>query len=434
MNGVLDKFANSAFMKKLEDISMKLSGSPAFSAISNGMGGTMGLIMIGAVVQIVCVIGSTFFGWDVNGELYQTLYRPYQWTMGAMAIYMAFNMAHSYATNLGMNGVQNGFTSLICYFLVSVPLQVVQVGESTMTAINFDNFGSTGLFTAIIIALISVRVSKFIVDHNWIIRMPDVVPEGILNGFNSIIPAGVNIILWYGLSVVVMKTTGTTLSSLITYVLSIPMSVLISTPGMFVIMIMMQFFWFFGIHGTGVVFTAIMIPMFAAYMTNAELAAAGQPIIYDPVFLFSAVSIMGGTGNTLPLCIFGVRSKSEQIRAISKAALAPGIFNINEPVIFGYPIMYNPILFIPFLLNPLIIGVMYLIAWNFELIALPSVLLLTTMPIFMSTFMSTLDWKNVVFAVICLPILMAIWYPFYKIYEKQCIEKEALEAQELASE
>ena len=138
---VLERFAESRFMKYLESISMKLSGSPAFSAISNGMGGTMGLVMIGAIVQIICVVGTTFLGLDATGKLYQTLYRPYQWTMGAMALYMAFNMAYTYAKNLKLNGVQSGFTSLICYFLVSCPLMSVQVGETAMTVVNFDNFG-----------------------------------------------------------------------------------------------------------------------------------------------------------------------------------------------------------------------------------------------------------------------------------------------------
>lgn len=320
---VLERFAESRFMKYLESISMKLSGSPAFSAISNGMGGTMGLVMIGAIVQIICVVGTTFLGLDATGKLYQTLYRPYQWTMGAMALYMAFNMAYTYAKNLKLNGVQSGFTSLICYFLVSCPLMSVQVGETAMTVVNFDNFGATGLFTAIIIAMTTVRVTKFVTDHHWIIRMPDVVPEGILNSFNSIIPTAVNVIIWYGLAVILDTVTqgALTLSGAITYALSIPVSFMISTPGMFVILALMQFFWFFGIHGTSVIFTALMVPMMTAYMSNADLMAAGQPLVFHPVFLFGAVSIMGGTGNTLPLCLLGLKSKSEQIRAISKAPL-----------------------------------------------------------------------------------------------------------------
>ena len=395
----------------------------------------MGLVMIGAIVQIICVVGTTFLGLDATGKLYQTLYRPYQWTMGAMALYMAFNMAYTYAKNLKLNGVQSGFTSLICYFLVSCPLMSVQVGETAMTVVNFDNFGATGLFTAIIIAMTTVRVTKFVTDHHWIIRMPDVVPEGILNSFNSIIPTAVNVIIWYGLAVILDTVTqgALTLSGAITYALSIPVSFMISTPGMFVILALMQFFWFFGIHGTSVIFTALMVPMMTAYMSNADLMAAGQPLVFHPVFLFG-INYRWYREYT---SIMPVGTKIEirnRLEAISKASFIPGCFNINEPVIFGFPIMYNPILFIPFLLNPLIIAGLNLILWKLEIVALPSVLIMTTLPVLMSNFMGTLDWKNVVFAILCFPLLTIIWYPFFKIYEKQCIEKEkaeALEAQEV---
>lgn len=432
---VLQRIAESKFMKILENISMKLSGSPAFSALSNGMGGAMGLIMIGAIVQIGCVLGTTFFGMDANGELYQILYTPYRLTMGCLALFLSFNLANAYAKNLNMNGVTSGICSIVCFFLVACPLQVAKVGEQVITAINLDHMGSGSMFVAMAIGFISVRISKFAMDRNWIIRMPDVVPEGILNSFNSIIPTGLNILFWYGLSVLIAQTTGgaMTLSTVITAALAVPVSYLTSVPGMFLVLTIQQFLWFFGIHGTGVIFNALMVPYVAAFMTNAQLAAAGQPLVFSAIFLLGASSIMGGTGNTLPLVILGMRSKSEQIRTISKASLVPGIFNINEPVVFGMPIMYNPILFIPYLLNPLIIALLLYIGYSTELLALPQVLIMTTLPVLMSTFMSTLDWKNVGFAILCFPLLLVIWYPFFKIYEKQCIDQEKEEMSEISS-
>lgn len=119
----------------------------------------------------------------------------------------------------------------------------------------------------------------------------------------------------------------------------------------------------------------------AAYATNAELAVAGKELVFNPIFLYGAVSILGGSGNTLPLCVRGLKSKSKQISAVSKAALVPGLFNINEPAIFGFPIMYNPILLIPFTLNSLVVmGFMY-VAYKFGLMSLPQVLIMTTLPV-----------------------------------------------------
>ena len=124
----------------------------------------------------------------------------------------------------------------------------------------------------------------------------------------------------------------------------------------------------------------------------------------------------------------GLKSKSKRISAVSKASLVPGLFNINEPAIFGFPILYNPILFIPFLINPLIIMGFMGIAYYFGLIGYPQVLIMTTLPVFVQQFLATLDWRNVVFIALMVPVMFLTYYPFFKIYERQCIDQETAEA------
>lgn len=129
-------------------------------------------------------------------------------------------------------------------------------------ALNLSSLGTGGMFVAIIVGLCSVAISKFVIDHNWTIKLPDVVPEGIAHSFNAIIPMSVNIIVWYGISLIISAVSGgaLTLSSLITLILSVPVNFLTSTPGMFVVHCSAQLCWFFGIHGTGVIFTVLMVP------------------------------------------------------------------------------------------------------------------------------------------------------------------------------
>ena len=296
--------------------------------------------------------------------------------------------------------------------------------------LDFAGLGSSSIFVAIIVGMFSVRITKFAVDHNWMLRLPDSVPEGVLNGFNSIIPAGINIILWYGLSLLIESFTGTTLANLIIYVLSIPINYLVSPVGMVIVLLLAQLFWFFGIHGTTVIYSVLMIPMLEVYASNAELAAAGLPLQFSFIFLMGANGIMGGAGNTLPVCIMGYKSKSEQIRAVSRASLVPGFFGINEPMVFGFPIMYNPILLIPFVLCPIVVMGLMGIAYYFGLMAYPSVLVMACMPLIFQNYITTLDWRNCVFAILMFPVCWIIWYPFFKLYEKQCIanEKAAAEA------
>lgn len=131
----------------------------------------------------------------------------------------------------------------------------------------------------------------------------------------------------------------------------------------------------------------------------------------------------------------GLKSKSKRIQAVSRASFVPGLFGINEPAIFGYPIMYNGLLLIPFMLCPMVCSALALVAWNLHLMAYPQVLIMTTMPVVFGTFLSTLDWRNVIYSLLMFPICWLIWRPFYKIYEKQCIEEEAAaEAAELAAQ
>lgn len=177
MNNKLEQFANSGFMKKLQEWSVKLSQSPAFGTISQGMGGTMGLIMIGAVVQIICAVGSIAFGWKAGEPIYDALYMPYELTMGLLGLFMSFTLSYNYAKRLGVKAtIQSGFTSMVCFILVCSPLiSTTTESGNVIRSLNISSLGANGIFCAILIGLVSVRISKFAIDHNWIIRMPDVV-------------------------------------------------------------------------------------------------------------------------------------------------------------------------------------------------------------------------------------------------------------------
>ena len=189
----IERFAESKFMRKLQEGSQKLASNEIFSTISGGMGATMGLIMVGAVIQIVCAVGA-MFGWDTSSASYQAFYMPYKLTMGLMGFFMCFSMAYNYAKRKKMNQMQSVVTALVCYILVVSPLVSASVVAADGTigrafdALNLSSLGTGGMFVAIIVGLCSVAISKFVIDHNWTIKLPDVVPEGIAHSFNAIIP------------------------------------------------------------------------------------------------------------------------------------------------------------------------------------------------------------------------------------------------------
>lgn len=426
----LRKFANSKFIEGLRKLSEKFTNSPAMSTISTGMSSNMGIILLGAVIQIIVALAGLVFKITPEDRIYQLLYMPYHYTMGIIAIFMAFSLAYNYTMKIKAGSpIQAGFISIICYLIVAAPIQTVSNEAGSMSVININNLGAQGLFIAILVSLISVRITKFALDKNLVIKMPDAVPTGVIEGFNAIIPGAINIIFWYGLTLLIGYLSGGayTLSSLIVAVLSYPVKYLVSPLGMVVIILLAQFFWFFGIHGTTVIFSVMLVPLITAYTTNSELAAKGLPLVFSSVFLFGANGVVGGAGNTLPLVLMGLKSESKQIKAVSKASLIPSFFNINEPVIFGFPIMYNPILLIPFLLAPIVYMGFLWLAYHFNLIALPHILIFSILPMGLNTFMPTLDWRNAIMPFLMIPVMWLVWYPFFKIYEKELIEKELSE-------
>lgn len=426
MNDFIQKLISSKFMQSLQTVAGKMQSHPVISSISEGMSKNLGIILAGAIFQIVASVGDLIFNWGPDSTIFQMLNYPYKYTMGLIALFMVFSIASTYGNRLQLNPQSSAFTALVSFLIVAVPIRSITEGETLTEVMEVSGFGATGIFVAIIVAIISVQITNFIIEKNWTVSLPESVPEGVTNSFTSIIPILANIVLWYGINILVTQLTNEvfTLSSLITYVLSIPMNYLLSVPGMIIILILAQIFWFFGIHGTSVILIVILPSLIAAYATNAELYAQGLPLEFHPVFLFGANGLLAGAGNTLPLMIMGLRSKSEKIKAISTASLIPNIFNINEPVIFGYPMMYNPIMFIPFVFSPAIIAVLLYFAYTTGLIGLPHTLIFAVLPVGLGTYLATLDWRNILFVILMYPIVHLIYYPFYKIYEKQSIEEQ----------
>ncbi|MGX8832658.1 PTS sugar transporter subunit IIC [Amedibacillus sp. YH-ame6] len=425
----VNKIVESKFINILQKLSNKLVSNHVFQAITSGMNCIMSLILIGAFAQIVCVALDLVFKIGTDSSIYQTIYMIYTVTMGFCGMYANFAIAYNYSKSKKLNQIQSGFVSMICFFLVCAPITQLQSADgSSVATILASNLGAGSLFVAIIIAISTVKISELVKKFNLYIKLPDAVPSGVSESFAILIPASISILIWYGIATAVNVLTAGALSlpSLITYFLSIPLQYLVSIPGICFLIVIQALCWFFGIQGAMVVWTAMLPIMIGAYATNAELHAAGQQMVFNPVILLLVSSFMGGTGNTLPLIVMSLKSKSKQLKAVSKAALIPGLFNINEPVTFGFPIMYNPLLLIPFTISPIVITLLYWLAYKFELIGIPYNLIMTCMPIGLISYVGSFDKRNVIMELLIFPVAYLIWYPFYKVYEAKLVREEAL--------
>lgn len=431
----MDKLFESKFMVKLQDFGQKLGANKFLTGLQSAMMALMGVIMVGAISQItVSVLGPTMFNlFAADSLIYQMIHLPYQFTMNMLSVWVVLFFAYQYAKNLKMKSpIMNAVDALICFLVITGTLIISETGSAS---IDMTYFGAQGMFIGFITVFISVQIEKFCADKNIQIKMPDVVPPFLKDGFSAIIPLFLSMIFFVGISGIVTVVSGGAynVASGFMMLLSAPLGALSSVPGMFILGIFATLLWCFGIHGTMIIIPIITPLSIQAATSNAEAMAAGDPLVFYPIALIASLSMVGGTGNTLPLAVLGLRSKSKQINAISKISAGPGWFGINEPLTFGMPIMYNPILCIPFVLSVPLVMVCTLLAYKVGFLIPAWIVIGGLLPMGFSPYLSTLRWQNGIWAYIMIIPTTILYYPFFKIYEKQLIAKEKA-AEALAAE
>ena len=423
----MEKIFESKFMIKLQDFGQSLGSNKFLSALQAAMMSLMGVIMVGAISQIICAVGGeTLLNlFTSDSKIYSILYLPYQFTMNSLSLWVVVLFAFNYAKNLKMKSpIMNAVDALVCFLLVSGTLIVNEVG---ITGIDMTYLGAQGMFIGFIVVFMSVQIEKFCVDKNIRIKMPEVVPQFLQDGFSSILPLLFSVIIFLIISSAISIGTGGSynICSGFMALLGAPLNALTSLPGMFILCIFAALLWCFGIHGTMILIPILMPLLIQASVSNAALHEAGQPLVFYPVALFTAMVCCGGTGNTLPLALLGLRSKSKQISSVAKISVAPGWFGINEPLTFGMPIMYNPILCIPYILNiPFVMLCTYL-GYKIGFLQPAWISISALLPMGFGAYLSTLRWQNAIWDYLMLIPSTIVWYPFFKIYEKQLIAKES---------
>lgn len=423
----MENLFNNPVLIKLQTWGQKLGTNKFISALQYGMMSTMSILMVGAICQILATVLSLTGLITEGGAVYNAIYLPYNYTMGLIGVWVTAFVAFAYARNLKLkNPIVHAIDAVVIFVMTCGPLVDGKIDTTFL--------GATGMFLGFVIAGLVVKIEKFCLDKNIRIPMPDVCPPSLVNAFAAIVPLLINVVIFQGLSAI-LGIVGLSLPYLLLTILMIPIQGLTSLPGMFIICFFALALWCFGIHGTMIVYPIIAASMVEAAQFNATAMANGDPLQWFPVSLFGAVALLGGTGNTWPLALMGLKAKSKQIRAVAKASVLPGWFGINEPVAFGMPIMYNPILCIPYVLNPLVIMVLYIIGYETGIIIPAWISITTLMPMGFGAYFGTLNIMNAVWVYLMLIPSALIWFPFFKIYDNQLAKKEAeAEAAEAAAQ
>lgn len=422
----MEKLFQSKFMIGLQEFGQNLGKNKFLSALQAAMMGLMGVIMVGAISQIITAMGTNIFDWfTVEDKIYSILYLPYQFTMNCLSLWVVALLGYNYAKNLKMKSpIMNAMDSLICFLLVAGGIVMTEGLMGAQANIDMTYLGAQGMFIGFLVVFVSVRIEKLCADKDIRIKMPDVVPPFLQDGFSSIIPLFFSLVLFLGISTAVEAATGVNVCLAFMGILSAPLGALTSVPGMFILCIFGALLWCFGIHGTMILVPIIMPLGMQAAVANGAAMAAGEPLTFYPVALFASMAIVGGTGNTLPLALMGLKSKSKQINAVAKISVIPGWFNINEPLTFGMPIMFNPILCIPYVLNIPIVMLLSLIGYKTGFLTPGWIAMSALLPMGFGSYLTTLSWRNAIWDYLMLIPTTLIWFPFFKAYEKQLIAKE----------
>lgn len=417
---MLEKFTN--FLDtKLSTPMARLAEQRHLRAVRDGIVATLPLIIVGSFFLIIAFppLPKSWGIYQFLSSNATTILLPYRMSMYIMTLYAVFGIGHSLAKSYDLDGLSGGILAELAFLLTIVPVSVEGVG----LVIPMGNLGAAGMFVGIIVSLLAVEVYRLMDKSGFKIKMPDQVPESVARSFENLTPTAVVLIVLGTITYFI----GFDWHSFVTKLVTPLVSATDTLPSVLLLVFLITFFWSFGIHGVSII-GSIARPLWLILLDqNAAAAAAGTalPAIAAEPF-FQWFIWIGGSGCTIGLALLlAFRAKSSYASKLGKASILPVIFNINEPIIFGTPIVLNPILIIPFILTPMITAT---IAWFATKLGLVSAVILTapwTLPGPIGAFLATGgDWRASVLNIILIIVSIICYYPFFKLYDKKLLLEE----------
>lgn len=419
------------FMEVLENILLpiadKLNNNKYLTALRDGFMVSLPLIIFGSIFVVLAnlpfldkLIGEEAFA------TYQTALGPASAaTLSIMGLFVIIGIGYKLTEQYGLEAIYGGATALAS-FLILTP----QVLEGVAGVIPTVSLGAQGMFLGIITAFVSAELYRFFTQKNWTIKMPPGVPDAVSKSFSALIPITLTLSLFLIIRIIFSYTPFETIQNFIYTIIQQPLTTLGSgLPATIVAVLLIQVFWFFGLHGQ-IIVNSVFDPIW--YTLNDENLQAFQaglelPNVVTKQFIDTFLVGMGGTGMTLAVIILiFMIGRSRQLKELGKLGAPAGIFNVNEPIIFGLPIVMNPLVLIPWIIAPVVITIITYIAMSTGIVPKPAGIIVPwTTPPLISGFLATGNaWQGAVLQAFNLMVVMVIWWPFLKILDKNYYEKE----------
>lgn len=413
-------------MDKAQQIAYKIQQNKYLKAISNGLMGILPILMIGSIALLIAVL--PIKAWNdflTTIGVRRFLMTASTLTTSCMALYAVFLIGYRLAIEFDEDGIPAGLVSLFS-FLVVTPLPSIEGGSY----LNIEWLGAKGLFTGMLVALIATKVYVVLMKKGFTIQMPDGVPPVISNTFAGLFPAMAAGSLFIAAAIVFSFTPWESLAAMIYEIIAAPLQNLSNNVFSLLLLVLIQMtLWFFGIHGSLVIqafvnslympLDAIQMEAVAAGTANSEL-----PYILGKTF-YSIFSGIGGAGGTLSLCMLLVfMCKAKKHKTLGKLAIIPGCFTINEPVVFGMPLVLNPVPAIPFITVPLVQTTIAYAATAIGLVPrLNGVQVPFGTPIFLNGFLAG-GWRVALLQAVLIAIGIFMYLPFIRKADAMALQEE----------
>ena len=421
-------------MQKMIPFVVKFSNFKVVKALKSGFIRTVPFTLIGSVFLLIANLPISGYNEFMAGIFGANWAAPLNQVVGGtfniLAIYAAFALAYEFCVEDGLDGVPAGLFGVAGLFIMTGSSIDVN-GEIIGGAIPSVWLGGQGLIAAVISSLLAGAIYSWFIKRDIRIKLPESVPPAVANSFSALIPGAVILTVFMVLHIVINKLTGLSVTEAIYNWLQIPLQNLTDTlPGIIIVSILISVFWWCGIHGDAIILNILAPILQSNMLANQQVVEAGKKlvvgenarIITDQFTLFLK---MGGAGLTIGLVIsMFIFAKSKQMKQLGKLAIGPAFFNINEPIIFGTPIIFNPIMLIPFIIVPTLSVIIGYFAISTGIVPpFTGVTVPWTMPPVLSGLI-TGGWRLALLQLAIVVMSVVIYAPFFKMQDKLICEQE----------
>lgn len=417
MNGFMDKLS-----EKIMPLANLLGQNRYLTVLRDAFMLSFPLTMFGSIVVVINNL--PFFSDATKGTLSNLFGNGQNATMSIMSVFVTFGIGYYLSKSYDVEGIFGGAVSFASFLILTPFAMKTAGGEDVTGVLSLDRLGAKGMFIGMIAAFLAGEIYCRITKRGWQIKMPDGVPPAVTKSFAALIPAVVTLTIFLVINAVMTGIFNANLHDVVYEVIQKPLTGLGSSlPATLIALFFVQFLWFFGLHGQ-IIVNSVMDPIWNTLMLdNLEAYQHGKelPHIITKPFMETFTVGIGGSGMTLAVVLLmAFVLKKKQYRDVGRLALAPGIFNVNEPAIFGLPIVLNATILIPWVVAPLIVTTFNYLVMAAGLVPAPTgVSVPWTVPIIASGVLATNSWLGGMLQVIDFAIVAFIWYPFLKVLDKQ---------------